>query len=74
MLPIELGGVKVPWTHPLVAGLFSAGILTLVVFAINEARWAEEPAFPLRLINNRDILSPYVAMCCIAGAQTSVRP
>ncbi|KAH8162618.1 hypothetical protein CIB48_g5620 [Xylaria polymorpha] len=72
MLPIELGGVKVPWTHPLVAGLFSAGILTLVVFAINEARWAEEPAFPLRLINNRDILSPYVAMCCIAGAQTSL--
>ncbi|KAI0440589.1 major facilitator superfamily transporter [Xylaria telfairii] len=72
MLPIEIGGVKIPWTHPLVAGLFSAGILTLVVFAINEARWAEQPAFPLQLIMNRDILSPYVAMCCIAGAQTSL--
>ncbi|KAI0856219.1 major facilitator superfamily transporter [Xylaria cubensis] len=72
MLPIEIGGVKVPWTHPIVLGLFGAGVLTLIVFAINEARWAEEPAFPLRLIMNRDILSPYIATCCIAGAQTSL--
>ncbi|KAI0547945.1 major facilitator superfamily transporter [Xylaria curta] len=72
MLPIEIGGVKVPWTHPIVLGLFGAGVLTLILFAINEARWAEEPAFPLRLIMNRDILSPYVATCCIAGAQTSL--
>ncbi|KAI0453599.1 major facilitator superfamily transporter [Xylaria acuta] len=72
MLPIEIGGVKVPWSHPIVVGLFGAGVLTLIVFAINEARWAEEPAFPLRLIMNRDILSPYIAICCIAGAQTSL--
>ncbi|KAI1751536.1 major facilitator superfamily transporter [Xylaria castorea] len=72
MLPIQIGGVKVPWTHPIVLGLFGAGIFTLIIFAINEACWAEEPAFPLRLIMNRDILSPYVATCCIAGAQTSL--
>ncbi|KAI0403696.1 major facilitator superfamily transporter [Xylaria palmicola] len=72
MLPVEIGGVKVPWTHPAVFGLFSAGVVTLAVFVINEAKWAEEPAFPLRLIKNRDILSPYIAIFCIAGAQTSL--
>lgn len=73
MLPIEMGGVKVPWTHPIIFGLLVAGALTIGVFVINEARWAEVPVFPLRLMKNRDIVSPYVAICCIAGAQTSVR-
>lgn len=73
MLPIEMGGVKVPWTHPIIFGLFVAGALTIGVFVANEARWAEVPVFPLRLMKNRDIVSPYVAICCIAGAQTSVR-
>lgn len=73
MLPIEMGGVKVPWTHPIISGLLIAGALTIGVFVVNEARWAEVPVFPLRLMRNRDIVSPYVAMCCIAGAQTSVR-
>ncbi|GAP82337.1 putative major facilitator superfamily transporter [Rosellinia necatrix] len=72
MLPIEIGGVKVPWTHPIIFSLLGAGVLTLGVFVINEARWAEVPAFPLRLIKNRDILLPYITICCIAGAQTSL--
>ncbi|KAI1313209.1 major facilitator superfamily transporter [Xylaria venustula] len=73
MLPIEIGGVKVPWTHPIVYGLFGAGIIVLAVFVINEARWAEKPAFPLRLLVHKDILLSYFSLCCIAGAQTSVR-
>ncbi|KAI0201228.1 major facilitator superfamily transporter [Astrocystis sublimbata] len=72
MLALEIGGVKVPWTHPIVFGLFGAGILTLGLFGINEARWAEEPAFPVGLIMNRDVMSPYIAICCISGAQTSL--
>ncbi|KAI3335759.1 major facilitator superfamily transporter [Ustulina deusta] len=72
MLPIEIGGVKVPWTHPIVFGLFGAGILVLGIFVVNEARWAERPAFPLRLIMHRDISLSYIAICCIVGAQTSL--
>ncbi|KAI0968701.1 major facilitator superfamily transporter [Xylaria arbuscula] len=72
MLPIEIGGVKVPWTHPIVYGLFGAGIIVLTVFVINEARWAEKPAFPLRLLVHKDILLSYFSLCCIAGAQTSL--
>ncbi|KAI1421897.1 major facilitator superfamily transporter [Xylaria sp. FL1777] len=72
MLPIEIGGVKVPWTHPIVFGLLGAGVVVLGIFVINEARWAEKPAFPLRLIVHKDILMSYSALCCIAGAQTSL--
>ncbi|KAI0876425.1 major facilitator superfamily transporter [Hypoxylon argillaceum] len=72
LLPVEMGGVKVPWTHPAIFGLLGAGVLVLGVFVVNEARWAQEPAFPFKLMKNRDILLPYVAICCIAGAQTSL--
>ncbi|KAI1173450.1 major facilitator superfamily transporter [Nemania sp. FL0916] len=72
MLPIEMGGVKVPWTHPMIFGLISAGVVVLVIFVINEARWTDEPAFPVRLMKNRDILLSYVVILCIAGAQTSL--
>ncbi|KAI0391453.1 major facilitator superfamily transporter [Xylariaceae sp. FL0594] len=72
MFPLEIGGVKVPWTHPLVFGLFAMGVLALVLFIVNESRWAEEPAIPLRLLKHRDILASYLAMCCIAGAQTTL--
>jgi hypothetical protein len=74
MLPLEIGGVKVPWTHPVVFGLLGTGFITLGVFLVNEARWAQEPAFPLRLIKHRDILSSYLVISCIAAAQTTVRP
>ncbi|TGJ79364.1 hypothetical protein E0Z10_g9408 [Xylaria hypoxylon] len=72
MLPLEIGGVKVPWTHPIIFVLFGAGIFVLGVFVINESRWAENPAFPLRLIMHRDIFLSYLTICCIAGAQTSL--
>ncbi|GAW18421.1 hypothetical protein ANO14919_078960 [Xylariales sp. No.14919] len=72
MLPLEIGGVKVPWTHPIIFVLLAAGVLVLGVFVINEARWAENPAFPLRLIVHRDILFSYITTCCIVGAQTSL--
>ncbi|KAI1272989.1 major facilitator superfamily transporter [Xylaria sp. FL0933] len=72
MLPVEIGGVKVPWTHPMVFGLLGAGVLVLGIFVINEARWAKKPAFPLRLLVHKDILLSYIVLCCIAGAQTSL--
>ncbi|KAI8622885.1 major facilitator superfamily domain-containing protein [Xylariaceae sp. FL1651] len=72
MLPIEIGGVKLPWTHPIILGLFGAGFLTLVVFLVNEANWAKEPAFPMRFIKHRDIMASYLVICCIAAAQTSL--
>ncbi|KAI1127072.1 major facilitator superfamily transporter [Nemania abortiva] len=72
LFPVEIGGVKVPWTHPIIFSLLGIGIVVLSVFVINESRWAEVPAFPVKLMKNRDIFLPYVAICCIAAAQTSL--
>ncbi|KAI5924218.1 MFS general substrate transporter [Camillea tinctor] len=72
MLPLEIGGIKVPWTHPLVGGLFGAGLATLCIFIANEAWWAREPAIPVRLLKHREILASYFIIACISGAQTAL--
>ncbi|KAI1827756.1 major facilitator superfamily transporter [Xylaria intraflava] len=72
IFPIEIGGVKVPWTHPAIFGLLAAGAVLLVLFVLNEARWASKPAFPIYLMKHRDILASYAALTCIVGSQTSL--
>ncbi|KAI2634021.1 major facilitator superfamily transporter [Xylaria nigripes] len=72
LIPLQIGGVKVSWTHPLIWGLFATGILLLCFFVLNEARWVREPAFPIRLIKHRDVLSSYVTITCIFGAHISL--
>ncbi|KAI1335280.1 MFS general substrate transporter [Xylariaceae sp. FL0016] len=72
MLPLELGGVRLPWTHPAIPSLFVAGALIFCLFLANEAWWAKEPAIPIRLLKSREILAPYFIIACIAGAQTAL--
>ncbi|KAI1505733.1 MFS general substrate transporter [Biscogniauxia marginata] len=72
MLPLEIGGVKVAWTHPLISGLFGAGFITLCVFIANEAWWAKEPAIPVRLLKHREIIASYFIIACMSGAQTAL--
>ncbi|KAI1320501.1 MFS general substrate transporter [Xylariaceae sp. FL0255] len=72
MLPLEIGGQRVAWTHPFIYGLFAAGFATLGLFIVNEARWAKEPAIPLTLLGDRDIIASYMVICSITAAQTSL--
>ncbi|KAI0143742.1 MFS general substrate transporter [Xylariaceae sp. FL1272] len=72
MLPFDIGGQKVLWTHPAVYSLFSIGILPFGLFVVNETHWAEEPVVPLRLLRDKDIIVSYVVICCITAAQVSM--
>ncbi|KAI1814935.1 major facilitator superfamily transporter [Poronia punctata] len=72
MFPLEIGGVKVPWTHPLVFGLLAAGLLVLALFVLNESRWVDDPAVPLHLLKHKDIILSYVAASCITASQTTL--
>ncbi|KAK8002402.1 elongation factor 1-alpha protein [Apiospora arundinis] len=54
LLPIELGGNKIPWTHPVVWGLVAATLVLGGLFLATEARWAVEPIFPVELLMQRD--------------------
>ncbi|TKW59592.1 Vacuolar membrane amino acid uptake transporter fnx2 [Colletotrichum tanaceti] len=69
LLPIELGGTKVPWTHPLIFVLFGAAVILGGLFGAVEEWWAEEPIFPLELLKHRDIVLTYV----ITGAQVAAQ-
>ncbi|KAF5016751.1 hypothetical protein F66182_11458 [Fusarium sp. NRRL 66182] len=67
--PLEVGGQKVSWSHPIVTGLVGAGVLLAIAFAFVESRWAREPIFPLRLVRNRDVTKSYLVSFGQSAAQ-----
>ncbi|KAK3361991.1 major facilitator superfamily domain-containing protein [Lasiosphaeria ovina] len=67
LFPMELGGVTVPWSHPLIAGLFVLSAVLLVVFVAVE-RHAPEPILPLDIFN-RDASFSFLIMGLQSAAQ-----
>ncbi|KAI1180574.1 major facilitator superfamily transporter [Nemania sp. FL0916] len=72
MLPLEIGGQKVSWSHPIIYALFTTGAILLGIFVMAESRWAKEPIFPLRLLRNRQALLGYLIIGCILAAQSGM--
>jgi hypothetical protein len=72
MLPLEIGGQKIPWSHPNIFILFAIGTLLLGLFVLAETHWAREPVFPLRLLRSRQALLGYLIVGCILAAQGGV--
>lgn len=48
---------ELPWSHPLIYGLFIAGLVFLVLFILIEKYWAPYPVMPLRLMMQRTPLA-----------------
>ncbi|KAF2798071.1 MFS general substrate transporter [Melanomma pulvis-pyrius CBS 109.77] len=69
LLPLEVAGKHVPWTHPMIPSLFIASLLVLALFMAVEIRWAREPLMPVRLLLSRNVLVPNTVMFCQAAAQ-----
>ena len=72
LLVLELGGQRMPWTHPMVLGMLGTSLVTGNLFLLTEAFWAKEPIFPLRLLLNRDVVTSYINLGFQSGAQMSV--
>ncbi|KAF3016166.1 hypothetical protein E8E14_009600 [Neopestalotiopsis sp. 37M] len=72
MLPVEIGGAKLPWSHPLIAVLLVAGALLLGSFFLVEKHWAREPIFPVRLLHNKNAVLCYIIHGCQMSAQLSM--
>ncbi|OCK86845.1 MFS general substrate transporter [Cenococcum geophilum 1.58] len=72
LLPLELGGEKVPWSHPLIPGLFAAAAISLVLFVLVEKRWTEEPVLDLDLFKQRDAVLGFLIMAFQCAAQVGV--
>ncbi|KAK1623150.1 major facilitator superfamily transporter [Colletotrichum phormii] len=69
LLPIEIGGTKIPWNHPLIFIIFGVAAVFGGLFAAVEEWWAKEPIFPLELLKHRDIVLTYV----MSGGQVAAQ-
>ena len=72
LLPIELGGVKLPWSHPTIITLFSLSPVLLFVFIAVEKRQAE-PILPLEIFHRRDAVLSFSILGLQIAAQLGVR-
>ncbi|KAK4142884.1 major facilitator superfamily domain-containing protein [Dichotomopilus funicola] len=68
LLPIELGGVKLPWSHPAIYALFASSAILLVLFIAVERRQAE-PILPLEIFHRRDAVFSFAIIGCQTAAQ-----
>ncbi|KAK4223966.1 major facilitator superfamily domain-containing protein [Podospora fimiseda] len=68
LAPIELGGNKYPWTHPIIIGTFITGIFMIYVF-VKVEQGQEEPILPLEIFHQRDAVFSFL----ILGLQTAAQ-
>ncbi|EKG14361.1 Major facilitator superfamily [Macrophomina phaseolina MS6] len=71
MLPLELGGQKLPWSHPMIFVLGGLAVVTGVFFVQAEKR-AKEPVFPLGLFKVKDFVISFTVFGLQMGAQSSM--
>jgi MFS family permease len=73
LFPLEIGGNRLPWHHPLILGLFGGACLFAAVFVTIEDKWAREPIIPLLLFRHKDVVMSFLVMTCQSAAQVGVR-
>ncbi|KAK4939554.1 hypothetical protein LTR10_020160 [Elasticomyces elasticus] len=59
---LDLGGQKLPWSHPAVIGAGFAAAICSVGFFFTEKYFAAEPIFPLRLITHYVVCTSYLML------------
>lgn len=72
LLPLEIGGNKVPWTDALIPTLFGAGVLCLILFVVVEKWWAINPLLPLNLFCSRHTVVSFLVLALQCAAQLGV--
>jgi ABC-type transport system involved in cytochrome c biogenesis permease subunit len=71
LVPTELGGDHLPWSHPIIAAMFASSITLLFIFVAAEKR-TQEPIIPLEIFHNRDAVLSYLIMGLQGAAQIGV--
>lgn len=72
LLVLDLGGQRLPWTHPFVWIAFAVALFFGALFVFIEAFVAREPIFPLRLLVHRDVVTAYLVTALQGTAQFGV--
>ncbi|KAI8650007.1 MFS domain-containing protein [Fusarium sp. Ph1] len=69
LLPLEIGGVNVPWSHPLILCLFAGHHLFLAGFIYIETRLVQEPIIDLSIFRDKHVLGCFGIMFLQISAQ-----
>lgn len=72
LLPLEMAGPRLPWTHPFILGCLVLSAVTICLFVVVELRWAAEPIFPLRVLRSRTVVLAYLTTFFQTSAQLGV--
>lgn len=72
LLPLELGGDRVPWSSPKIIVLFLGALVFGLVFLAIEKWVAREPIVPLPLLRHRDVVASCFVMFWQCAAQTTL--
>ncbi|KAK4246514.1 major facilitator superfamily domain-containing protein [Corynascus novoguineensis] len=71
LLPIELGGVRLPWSHPAILVLFGLSPVVLFLFVAVEKR-QKEPILHLEIFHRRDAVLSFAILGLQTAAQLSL--
>ncbi|KAL1649424.1 hypothetical protein SLS58_001479 [Diplodia intermedia] len=69
MFPLELGGQKIPWSHPLIPILLISAAATLSLFIRFERRAGPSSVLPLAIFKSRDASIAFAIMAMQVAAQ-----
>lgn len=72
LLPLQIGGDRLPWGDPVILGLFGGAVVFGVGFVVVEGRFAREPIIPLGLFRKKDVVLSSLVMIVQGIAQIGV--
>jgi len=73
MIPLEIGGQKIAWTHPLIIAMVIGGALLSSAFFIVETKWAQDPILSMGIFTQPGVTITFAFTAFQMAAQTGVR-
>lgn len=72
LLPMEIGGDRIPWSDYRITALFVAALSFGILFLVVEGRIAREPIIPLSVLRHKEVLLSSLIMMCQIAAQVGL--
>jgi MFS family permease len=72
LLPLEIGGERIPWSDYRIALLFTAALFFGLLFLAVEGWVAKEPIIPLSVLRHKEVLVSSLIMLCQVAAQVGL--
>lgn len=72
LLPLEIGGERIPWSDYRIASLFTAALFFGALFLAVEGWVSKEPIIPMSVLRHKEVLLSSLIMLCQVAAQVGL--